>query len=383
MLRVLHVIPSVSPARGGPSEAVRQMIAACAGHELAIELATTDDDGPGRRSSPGDPGHALAGCPVHVFKRTCVPYTVSISLARWLQHEVARFDVVHVHALFSFSSTAAMLACRQARIAYIVRPLGTLSPYGIQHRRPLAKQCSLAMIERPLLARAAGIHCTSLQEEAEVRALGIRTRTHVIPLAVPLVPNENPAPPKTDHSTVVFLSRLDPKKNVEALIDAFGELSVHLDTLRLLIAGDGAQEYVSRLKARAQSIPGGDRVEWLGDVRGQRKAQLLNEATLFVLPSLAENFGIAVAEALSAGLPCVVSNAVAIAPDVESAGAGRSVAPDATSIAHAIKVLLKDPAQLKRMSSNARTLAEREYSINVLGSRLRTLYETAARRACG
>ena len=110
---------------------------------------------------------------VHFRKRTEF-YKVAPGMGPWLWRNVRRFDVVHIHALFSFSSTAAAMVARHLGVPYVLRPLGTLSTYGVTRRRPWLKRVSLACLEGPALRGAAAVHFTSASEEREARLLGVR-----------------------------------------------------------------------------------------------------------------------------------------------------------------------------------------------------------------
>src|SRR6266513_4378269 len=105
-IRALHVIPSLSPKHGGPSYAVRAMARALAISDVDVTIATTDDDGDNARLkvSIGEPVKE-GGATVYYFRRDILPYKVSFGLARWLRSNIKQFDVVHIHALFSFSSS--------------------------------------------------------------------------------------------------------------------------------------------------------------------------------------------------------------------------------------------------------------------------------------
>ena len=83
------------------------------------------------------------------------------------------------------------------------------------------------------------------------------------------------------------------------------------------------------LQALARDLAIDDHVNWLGYVDGDRKRDVLAAASAFVLTSYSENFGVAVAEALAAGLPCVVSQGVALSAEIEKSGAGIVVGTDA------------------------------------------------------
>ena len=106
---------------------------------------------------------------------------------------------------------------------------------------------------------------------------------------------------------------------------------------------------------------------------------MLAAADVFVLPSRAENFGIAVVEALAAGLPVIISDEVGIHPQIRESSAGLVIGPDEDALARAILELMDEP-QRRRMSGAARPLAEQHYSSKVMGSRLADLYREVVGR---
>jgi glycosyltransferase involved in cell wall biosynthesis len=347
---------------------------------VSVETATTDDDGPGRRNGKA------CGCPLAengvqhwYFAKRMDFYKPSPAFARWMRREVKRYDLVHIHALFSFTSSVSARAAYRSGIPYIIRPLGTLNDYGMNRRRPWLKGLSMRLLEAPALRRAAAVHFTSDAEASEARALGISFREVIIPLAVESMALEStvegsPFAGLRGAPCVLFLSRLDPKKNIEGLLDAIALLKADLPGLRLLVAGDGLPEYVGRLKARAVELQVSHHVVWAGHIEGHAKSAAFAAADVFVLPSYSENFGIAAAEALAAGLPCVLGAGVAIAKEVVDAQAGLAVSTDAGNIADALRRIMADQHELARMAANARRLAAERYSMQAMGTRLKQLY---------
>lgn len=110
------------------------------------------------------------------------------------------------------------------------------------------------------------------------------------------------------------------------------------------------------------------------DRRGDQGLGLAG-AQAFVLPSFSENFGIAAAEALMAGLPCVLGRGVAIAAEVEAAGAGWVTLPDAQHVAEALRqALAMSSDQRTVMARAARDLADRRFSAQAMGRGLLALY---------
>lgn len=382
-MKVLHVIPSLSLAHGGPSRAIRLIEQALLAQGLEVETATTDDDGPRRRiANATGATHAQEGAEARrrYFPKRLEFYKVSPDFARWIFRHVRDYDLVHIHALFSFTSVVAAWAARRAGVPYVVRPLGTLNQYGITQRRPWLKQLSLKMIEGPILHHASAVHFTAEAEQREAETLGVPMRGVVVPLGI------GPLPPPdasvflarftqlANQRILLFLSRLDPKKNVEGLLHAFRLITESLPDTRLVVAGDGEAEFVAELKRLSNELGLAHRVVWAGFVDGELKAGAFAAARVFVLPSFSENFGIAAAEALMAGLPCVLGKGVALADEVAQAGAGMVTAPDPQAIARALQEMLGDDARLAEMGRQARLLASGKYSLETMGARLHALY---------
>jgi glycosyltransferase involved in cell wall biosynthesis len=311
------------------------------------------------------------------FSRSTVFFKVSVGLAQWLRGNIAAFDVVHAHALFSFAPVAAAFLARRAGIPYVLRPLGALAPYGMTRHRPFLKQISFSLIERPLIESASAVHFTSSVERAEAEALGLKCNGVLIPLGIDLGGSVRNAPARRkqgDAFNLLFLSRIDPKKNIESLLQALRIVLPNNPNVMLKIAGAGDPNYIKTLQSLACRLTIDDHVDWLGYVEGDRKTDVLAAASAFVLPSYSENFGIAAAEALAAGLPCLVSRSVAISDEIENAGAGIVVGITPNEIAAGIEKILIDEHRMPTMSVAARGLASDAFSIDAMGARLEALY---------
>jgi glycosyltransferase involved in cell wall biosynthesis len=308
-------------------------------------------------------------------------YKVAPGFVPYLARHITSFDVVHIHALFSFSSTIAAWFARIYGVPFVIRPLGALAAYGMQNRRRSLKKLSLIWIEGPNLRAAAAIQFTSGVEMDEAKKLGQTLRGVVIPLGVEIDVVEPDTdlhlqyPALRNRHVVLFLSRIDPKKNVEALIDAFASREELKRTSVLLIAGSGKPTYVSSLKAQARALGLDDCIVWLGHLAGARKAAAFGAADVFVLPSLSENFGIAAVEAMLAGLPCVLSPGVAVAREAAAANAAMLAEPEASAVAHAIVELLHQGGKAGPMGPLARAHALACYSPRVMAGSLIELYD--------
>ena len=381
--RALHVIPSLSLKHGGPSYALRTMARSLAIADVDVTIATTDDDGDNARLNVpiGEPIKEDEAT-LYYFRRNILPYKISLGLARWLNANVVRFDIVHIHALFSFSSRAAGSAARRHSVPYIVRPLGVLNKWGIENRRAFLKQISLRLVEIPMLRSAAAIHYTSEAEEREASRISDEIAAQesvVIPLPVEIATGNaddfrQRFPQTIRRRIILFLSRIDEKKGIELLLDAFANVRRQVSDAVLVVAGNGAPSYVHKLCQHAKELGIADAVIWTGHLDGALRSGAFAAADVFVLPSYSENFGVAAAEALSAGRPTIVTESVAVSEDIRGCDAGIVVKNDSAELATAICRILSQPNLASRLAVNARRLAAERYNINVVGRQLGDLY---------
>jgi glycosyltransferase involved in cell wall biosynthesis len=361
--RVLHVIPALAPRYGGPSAATIGMCESLQSAGVETMVATTDADGPGRLDVSTEGESRFHGVRVRFFTRQASEsFKWSRPLGRWLSAHGRDFDLVHIHAVFSYSSIAAGRACRSHGVPYLVRPLGSLDPWSLR-RHAWRKRLLLRLGVRSLLTGAAAMHYTS-DEEARL-AEGVMPwlpRRAVVPLGV----DEElfagpPANTQSESPYILALSRLDRKKGIEVLIDAFHHVAA-LDTRNrwsLVIAGGGDPAYVKSLQALASIGPGSSRIMFRGWVAGADRVKLLRGASLFALPSYQENFGIAMVEALAAGVPVMVTPGVNLGGDIEAAGAGWVVSRDPSVWRHALLAVTSDDRERQARGTRARDYASR------------------------
>jgi glycosyltransferase involved in cell wall biosynthesis len=388
-VRVLHIIPSVSLLRGGPSVAVRAIARGLVNRGVAVDITTTDDHGTDRGAVPLEQPVVEEGVTYRYFRRQVGFYTVSLPLSRWLAAHVEEYDVVHIHALFSFSATAGAFWASRRGIPYVVRPLGVLNTWGLQNRRPLLKELSLRLIERRILANAAAVHFTSEQEKCEAELTAPGTRSVVIPnpVASPST-DEKPSaepflarhPDLAGRSVILFLSRLDPIKGLDMLLNGFPRIQAAIPTAALVVAGDGEDRFVARLRDQAHRLGVERDVVWAGFLDETTKRAAFAAADVFVLPSYSENFGIAAVEAMANGLPVIVSDRVGIHHEVARAKAGLVVRCDANEVSAAVVQILGDCEARSRMARNAALIAK-EFSPEVVSDTLVELYRGVSRKS--
>lgn len=373
-MRVLHVIPGVAPRDGGPSVAIHAMARGVAALGADVAVATTNADGDGELPVPVDRDVIEASVTYRYFRRSLNgDWKFSLPLTAWLRDNVRRFDVVHVHALFSYATIPSCRLAAHAGVPFILRPLGTLDPWSLRQKR-WKKTPYLRFVERRHLADAAAVHVTSAQEADAVAALGFGGKARLIPLGAELAP-ERGAPRTARPLRVLYLSRIHEKKGLPLLLDAVARLRrAYPDAVELVVAGRGAPDYEREMHAACDTLGITRAVRFVGHVDGAAKARTFDEADVFVLPSHTENFGIAVAEAMAAGLPVVVSDQVGLAESIQSADAGVVVPRDPAAISGALERLMRDWEERERLGRNARALIADRFSWTRTSEALLALY---------
>ncbi len=385
-MRILHVIPSLSPSSGGPSVALPAMAWSLAVLGVNVTVLTTDDDGPGRRLADVKHGVAMdqGGWTLIRFPKQTEFYKVSLPMHRWLRAHVREFDLVHIHAVFSFVSLAAGRAAAAAGVPFIVRPLGVLNCWGMENRRRRVKALSFRCLELPLLRRAAAVHYTSHLERQEAARFGLTNLQCVIPIGIDPVPftslppaaifaSKHPEAAKTRN--LLFLSRIDVKKGLDLLITAFARIAPQQSDVRLVICGAGDPAFIGSLKNLAASLGVSARITWAGQLAGEMRLAAFAAAQMFVLPSHSENFGIALLEAMAAGLPCISTDQVALAADAARDGGVKLAAREPSALAEAMNDLLDSKQQREALSHAAQKLVRERYSLSAMGQGLHQLYQ--------
>jgi glycosyltransferase involved in cell wall biosynthesis len=380
-MRILQVVPSISLVYGGPSQMVLGLSAALARAGVEVTVLTTDsngDTGQAPLDVPLDRPVEQDGYQVRYFR--CSPfrrYKFSLDLLGWLYQQAKGFDLAHIHALFSPVSSCAAAVARSRALPYILRPLGTLDPADLQKKKHL-KQIYAALLEKPNIAGAAAIHFTSLQEAKVSERFGVSTKDLVIPLGVQL-PNTNPPLPITNSPfpTLLYMSRIDPKKGLHLLLPALENLLAEGFKFNFVLAGGNPQDpdYEGKIKAQVQASPLAEYTTVAGFVTGDRKASLLQQADVFVLPSYYENFGIAVAEAMASGTPVVISDGVYIWQDVQQAEAGWVAALTVESLTNSLKLALENAEERKRRGERAKEYALSHYSWDAIAQQTIEAYQ--------
>jgi glycosyltransferase involved in cell wall biosynthesis len=396
-VNILHILHSLDPRSGGPSNALRGLVRAqvARGHRVAIVATTAQSAEPWAPRDEfvarmlADP--AFAGAEVLIGRAwgrrrpwsrfSYCPHTIRL-LARRLASPETRPEVVHIHGAFSHLTIRAAQLARQWRIPYIVRPAGSFDEACLAKGMAQWKRVFLRLFHRRDLRLAAAVHVTSQAEAEHLGRTAPGCRLAVVPHGVELpdapLPEQVEAflsrfPQLRGKRVVLFLSRLHEKKRPQWLVEAFCRLRHEMPNLALVLAGPDAG-LADGLKLRAQAAGLNGQAVLPGFVQGPDKAAAFSLAHVFCLPSQDENFGVAVVEAMAHGVPVVVTPGVASHVYVDAAGCGLTVADDLDGLTEGLRRLLRsDRAELGR---RGRQYVEKHLTWPAVADQLDALYRT-------
>ena len=356
-MRVCHIVPSLEDRHGGPSKSVRALANSLAGLGVTTELLATAESG---RS--GAPAGADAAS-VRTFPRV-FPRWLSRSPALRQHLQAGAFDCVHSHSLWLLPLRYAHEAARRRQVPLVVSPRGMLSGWAYRHRR-WRKRVAELVVHPGAFADAAGWHATSPEEAEDIRALGFKQPVCVSPNGVALPSAEELAaaratwhglcPAAATRPVALFYSRLHRKKRLLELIDLW--LAVPRGDWLLLVVGIAEDYTAAELNARIAAAGATGRIAVFD---GAGRAAPYAVASLFVLPSHSENFGLVIAEALAAGVPTLVTDTTPWS-GLAAQGCGWCVPWE--KFGPALAAALTTPAdELSAMGRRGRDWAAREFS---------------------
>lgn len=261
------------------------------------------------------------------------------------------FDVVHLHEPFAPGPTHTAILFKTAPIVATFHAAGDIAAY--RAFQPIVRAA----------ARKLDVRCAVSEEARTMAATHVGGRYELVFNGVEVAAYRRATPAPTSGPTILFCGRHEPRKGLAVLLDAMAHLPADV---RLWVASDGPETAALR-----QRTAGDTRIEWLGRVSDERKAELLRGADVFCAPSLGgESFGVVLLEAMAAGTAVVASDLVGYATVARDGRDADLVPPgDAVALAKAIGHVLADRAHADQLIASG---AERAASFSM--ERLASIY---------
>ena len=236
-------------------------------------------------------------------------------------------DLIVLHQIYTFSTLLGYMYAKKNRIPYVVKPHGSLTKYHESDSKLIKTLAKWFLISK-ILREADAIIVTCESERADLIA-SLKPKAYQVQYgAVVSWPQDEAVrrqPRGNQNKRIVFSGRFDKKKNLPLVIKAMPQILDKYPDLILDIAGSGTANEVRILQNLISTLELESNVQFHGWIDSSKMQEIFAAARLLVLPSENENFAIVVAEALSAGVPCVVSKFVGIADIVAKHNAGEVI----------------------------------------------------------
>ncbi len=358
VMRIVHTIAGLHPRSGGPPRTVSQLTDALADNEtFGIVLLSQ-----GLRGESIIPSYKSSLERQIMYSDSRLALALGLPLRKGIRGllGLGRPALIHDHGIWLPSNHHVAATARRFGIPLLIHPRGMLQPWALGHRAR-KKHLAMHLYQRADLESAHLLLATSEAEAAAIRQAGFRQPLALIPNGIPSGLGEGGGGFERTGSPLkrnaLCLSRMHPIKGVLNLVNAWADLAPWGWELRLAGPDEGGHlgEVLRLVKARDISSC----VQYLGEVEGERKAQLFEEASLFILPSYSENFGVVVAEALSYGVPVIATRGTPWA-DLQTNDCGWWIDIGVEPLKDTLfKAMAMDGAKLQAMGAKGRVYVRR------------------------
>ena len=349
-MRVLHVITGLWKDTGGPSEVIPAICTGMMDAGADVTLATLAGD-----SSQSVDDAATHGVRVLKFQpsfRHTIWY--SSELHRRIEQLASEHDIVHIHGIWQFPDWAAAAAARHAGVPYVITPHGSLQPARLK-KSSLKKRVSAVLADRAMLNQASCLHATAPDEADAFRRYGFRGPIAMVPNGItpaePIEPDRaallvaafrRDFPETQGRRLLLFLSRIEPIKGVTTLARAWVEVARQYPDWHLVVVGPDERSHLQEVLAILRDGGVLDRTTITGPLYGDRKTAAYLASELFALPTISENFGLVIGEALSHTLP-VITTTGAPWPGIVEHDCGWWIEPSLNALADTLREALPLP----------------------------------------
>jgi glycosyltransferase involved in cell wall biosynthesis len=352
-----QIVPSLEQRHGGPSKSALGLAAELAKGSNRVELLTTDPELGWHRTE--------AALEIHAFRRD---WPKSICQSAGLRKHLAKTnaDVVHHHSIWLRTLHYAHRTAKRTGSPLIVSPRGMMDAWAWHHHQK-RKSFARAFIHPGAFEAVSGWHATSPEEAEAIRKLGFKQPVCVAPNGVDIPASEEMEaaaahwrkilPDCMQKPVALFYSRFHKKKRLLELIDLWVEKGPK-DWI-LLVVGIPEEQTPKMLEDYVH------RAGCIGRIRvfdGFDHPAPYPIASLFLLPSHSENFGLSIAEALASGVPALVTDTTPWS-GLNRTGSGWCV-PWLDYGMALVAATAEGPERLKVRGSKAQEWVQREFSWN-------------------
>ncbi len=368
-MKILSIVTLVTPDGdyGGPLRvAVNQATSLQArGHQVTIAAGV-------RGYADGTAPTTLGGVPARLFPaRRLVPRTgfaglTTPGLLRFLIREARSYDVVHVHVARDLVTLPAAALLRRLGVPYVVQSHGMIDA----SRHPLARVMD-PVLTLPVLRHARRVFYLTPTERADLTPM-LPSPDRLTWLTNGVPDTDLVADPSTPE--VLYLARLAPRKRPLLMVDIADALVGDHPEYRIRIVGPDEGEG-DALRTAIERSPAD--IVWEGALNPDDTLGRMVKAGIYVLPSINEPYCMSVLEAMSIGLPVVITSSSGLASVVRDEGAGVVTDPSPEALIAGVRSIVDDPAAARAMGEAGRRAARERLGMGAVTDLLESVYANA------
>ena len=365
-LRILHVYRSLLRKMGGPATSVPSLCRGLSQANCSVSILTLDYDD----NDIEDHGTSKL-----------IKYIGLNNISGLVKES----HIVHIHGVWPLLNNKIMKFCRYNDIKYVISPRASLmlSDINKTYIKIFKKYAAWKFFVKNNIESASGFHVTATNEFDDLKRVGFENNVSIIPNGININEySENidkhilySLVPEIEHKrTLLFFSRIAPKKGLFLLAHAWGKLSTANPAWHLLIVGPDNENHWPEVKTILDVYDPHSytRCDYL---TGDARIAVLKHADIFVLPTYWENFGIVIAEALMAGTP-VITTTKTPWNDLQSIGCGWLIEPTVDALVCVLtKAMKHDPQTLQEMGQKGRAYVSKHFDCRNIAADMIKYYE--------
>lgn len=360
---ILHYIPTIDSNSGGLGSYI-QLISKELGKLVDLHIVTHESENP--LDIENATIHFIDGKLIHLL-RTQQQF---IDLLQKISP-----DLVHVNCCWQPQCSLVQLWSQRLGYKVILMPHGMLEPWILKKNRWLKKEPALMLYQKRAIKKADILLATAETEKQNLLRLGWNNRVCVIPNGI-IVDDIKCKQSWKKNKYIFFLALLRPNKGAHLLIEAVARLKDSMKEWKIVIAGKDDEHYTSYLKQLIVQYQLEDIVSLPGALYGEEKWNMYRKADFFVLPTLNENFGIVIAEALLCGTPVITCKGAPWNILIEHS-CGWWVDRTVEDIANALnKAIRLQENEIRKMGMRGREFVINNYASNLVAKQMIDVYKS-------
>jgi glycosyltransferase involved in cell wall biosynthesis len=347
---VTHFIPHLSPSMGGITTSIEELVKNLRFHGISSQVISLGNSTRVMKHTQSL-SQELNQSGVSTWQTRALisnPYAISFPFpVRKNVKGIAASNLIVIHQIYTMATIRGYLAAKREKVPLVIFPHGSLTRYH-ESDSSIIKHIAKKIVLNRILIHCEGVIVTCTQEQNDLPKY-LRAKSRVIPYGVNIQQIPSTVNYDDDSHQIIFAGRFTKKKNLNLLLQALPEILKSYPSLILNVCGSGTRREVRLVHSLIRTLKLQESVKLHGWLSRKDLERLMPLNRFLVLPSENENFGLVTTEALSLGVPCIVSRDVGTADWISKRGAG-TVIPSLTiqNLTDAVKIsLAADPRQLR------------------------------------